>query len=257
MNVTQNPENGRGCGSRTEGSPYLCCGKAENELLIEHFIVDPPHLWHRDFQRGYYIAPRNPKDKNSPNDIIIFVGRQFYPSPWSFIEEVRNFGASRKIPKNFPFDKLTAGQSRMVFVHSKVIPDNFEFRLFRDVPLNQCAFVRSFGWDITIPGYHPIDNTICTFGHRDLSFMLHGKKDIVYPPMEHFEKYPFQVNMPSFSWEGLQPIQIQNANISEKKWRPAIFLALSLTHIEYCQQADRESSEAANEAGFEIVTLDY
>lgn len=253
MNVTQNPENGRGCGSRTEGSPYLCCGKAENELPIEHFIVDPPHLWHRDFQRGYYIAPRNSKKKDGINDIIIFVGRQFYPSPWSFIEEVRNFGASRKIPRNFPFDKLTARKSRMVFVHSKVVPDDFEFQLFRDVPLNQCAFVRSDDWDITVPGYHPTIGTVCTFGHRDLSYILHDKKDVTVPGEEY--GYSFQVNMPSFSWEGLQPMTESKDNIL--KWKPAIFLALPLTHIEYCGKSDRESSEAAQQAGFETVTLDY
>lgn len=259
MNVTQNPENGRGCGSRTEGSPYLCCGKSSDGLSVEYFIVDPPHLWHRDFQRGYYIAPKYLKDENSPNDIIIFVGRQFYPSPWAFVEEVRNFGASRKIPKNFPFDKLTPGQSRMIFVHSKVIPDNFTLHLNREIPLDdRCSFVDSDRWDLVIPGYHPsVDfiDTICTFAHRDLSFFLHDKKK--YPLVTEERKYPFQIDMLSFSWQGIQPIGVEVIPTIPYVWKPAIFLALPLTHIEYCGQSDRESSETANQAGFETITLDY
>lgn len=256
---TKNAPNGRGCGSRSEEAPYACCGLSPFGRPIEEFVIDPAIPWPGDFQRGVKILPRNPKDPDSINDMVIFVGKKFYPSPWGFVEEVRRFGASRKLPANLPFEKLTPDESRMVFVHSKVIPD-FDYEVNRDRPYYGCScFFDENGdfnanlWKEARPGWHEPTFDPCTHSLKDLTFLVHG--DISPDPSGGNVTYT--VNMPSFDYEAKYPTVPKTYIPTKGKWQVGIFMALPLTHIEYCRKADEKSKENAESAGFDTVVLDY
>lgn len=148
MYTTVNPSNGRGCSFRSELSAYCCCGIGPGGMPIEHYLVDPCIPWPGKFQRGVKILPRHRDNPNSINDLVIFVGvgRENYPAVWDYVEETRLFGASRKMPPTLPWEKLTPGQSRMVFVHRLAIP-RFTFTLNRDeIPLPDCKLKNAPGW---------------------------------------------------------------------------------------------------------------
>lgn len=179
MFTTTEPPDGRGCGERDGGVPYACCGFSEDGTPIEFYVVDPAIPWPGEFQRGVKILPRNPQDVDSINDLVIFISKNDYPSPWDFVEETRRFGASRKLSHNLPFDKLMPGKSRMVFIHSRAIPS-------------------------------------------------------------YQAKYP-----------------VSNYMTTKEDWGVGIFMALPLTHIEYCRQIDEGSQAKAEAAGFKTVVMEY
>lgn len=254
MYTTIQPPSGRGCGDRDEEMPYACCGVSKDGMPIEHFIVDPAIPWPGKFQRGIKILPRDPNDPNSIKDLVVFVGEKFYQSAWDFVEETRLFGASRKMSPTLPFDQLTPGQSRMVFVHSKAIPD-FEYELNRgDKPLYGCKHLQHWADNKDLYNDEPpeqhLNKSLCTHGLKDLAFLVHG--DIEPSPIDP-EFY--LVNMPSFSYDAKYPIK--PASYTPTEWQIGIFLALPLTHFEFCRKPHQVAQEKARQAGFETVTLEY
>ena len=52
--------------------------------------------------------------KNGITHLVLGVGKTYYPFPSDFLEEARRMGVSKKVPRNFPFDELTPGKSRML-----------------------------------------------------------------------------------------------------------------------------------------------
>lgn len=254
MNTTINPPGGRGCGSRSEGMPYVCCGLSPFGKPVEFFVVDSAIPWPGKFQRGTKILPRNPKDPNSINDLVIFVGEKFYQSAWDFVEEVRRFGASRKVSPTLPFEKLTPGQSRMVFVHSKAIPE-FEYKLNREPrPLYGCKFFQRWVDNkdayLDEPPEKHLEDTLCTHGLKDLAFFAHGDIE-PHPTQPHL----YQVNNPSFSYDAIYPTQPEC--YGPTKWQVGIFLALPLMHVEFCRKVNKQAKERAEKAGFETATLEH
>lgn len=252
MNTTIHAPGGRGCGERSEGMPYVCCGLSPFGKPIESFVVDPAIPWPGKFQRGTKILPRNSKDPNSINDLVIFVGEQFYQSAWDFVEEVRRFGASRKVSPTLPFEKLSPGKSRMVFVHSKAIP-NFIFTLQSEAPLPDCKLKNAPGWaEGDYAGMHPFveTETPCTFALRDLTSII---KYVIPTGTD----YGFRVEMPSFCYEGQYLGYPHDHSEVTINWRIGVFLALPLTHIEYKKRPHKEADARAKKAGFDTVVMEH
>jgi hypothetical protein len=105
----------RGCGQRKAGGVYACCGLSEHGLPIEHFLIDPVQALAVQCFRAPIVIP-DPEDADLKH-MAIWVGAEYYPSPWDYIEETRRLGASRRIPGDFDFSVLTPGRSRMILVH--------------------------------------------------------------------------------------------------------------------------------------------
>ncbi len=256
MLTTTPPPNGRGCGDRDEESPYVCCGLDKDGTPIEEFIIDPAIPWPGKFQRGVKILPRNPQDPTGLQDLVIFVGKQHYPSAWSFIEETRRFGASRKVPPNLPFEKLTPGQSRMIFVHSRAIPA-FDYELNRPAePLAGCSQYEQWKQSPdTYNGEPPEkhrEETPCTYGLRDLSIYLHADTE----PLEDDPEY-YAVIMPSFIYEVKYPLLPPYRTTTKwLDWQVGVFLALPLGHIEFVKKPHRQAQERAEKAGFTTVVME-
>lgn len=115
----------RGCGKRKPGGFYLECGMGPNGLPLEHFLVDPPQPLPENLGNDIVNKPKLWQDPATKiNHALIWVGAQHYPYVGDFIEEVRKFGASRRIPSTFPFAEL-GPHSRMIFVHPKARNKNW------------------------------------------------------------------------------------------------------------------------------------
>lgn len=255
MFITQRPPDGRGCGDRDEGKTYACCGAAEAGMPIEDFVIDPAIPWPGKFQRGVKILPRDPEEPEGLQDLAVFVGRKYYPSPWDYVEETRLFGASRKLSPSLPFGKLTPGESRMVFVHSLVIPD-FEYELEREErPLHGCKHFQKWvdkGIFSQEPPERHLNESLCTFALRDLTYLVHG--DIA--PNELVPHY-YDVIMPSFSYSAKYPRVPAAYMPTRGKWKTGIFLALPLTHFEFCRTANEETKDKIEQAGFRTEVLEW
>ena len=236
MNLTINCR--RGCGdSRDKKGVYLCHGPSSSGKPIEDFILDPVKVWPDKWQRGFKIMPAG-----DINHIVIFVGKEYYPSLWSFVEEVKRFGVSRKVPPTFPFEQLTPGKSKMYFCHA-FGEAAFDFECNRELPLLGCK-------------YQNQDQTVCTYSQRDLSYYIHP--DCQPGQSEEDQPIPFTVNMPSFSFDGVIPSIEENVDPKQKKyWNPGLFLALILTHVETPHKSNLEAKNRANKAGYEVVVTDY
>lgn len=286
--TTVNPPNGRGCGDRKKGGVYACIGVGAGGSPIEMFVVDPCRPWpDNSFRRGAKLMPRNPADPQGVKDLIVYVGEKFYRSPWTFVEEARHFGISRRMPQNLPFEQLTPGVSRMIFMHAKAIPQ-FEYQVNRNKPYKPwCSWSMSQAaqdgtWPPVDWGTHPDDQyTRCTFALRDLAWLVEEPDSLMTTaeettllapeeregeeiavtrtvPVTDFEGKPaFKVVYPSFEYIGTYPKLPDVAQgRPELDWQAGIFLAVPLTHFETKGEAG-DWKEKANRAGYEVAELDW
>lgn len=120
--TTQRPRNiitgRRGCGTRIVGGVYLETRVTERGLPVAHYLFDPPLVEGEIGEPSWFHPHRSPFTfvRDNVTHLVVWVGEQFYPSVWDFIEEVRAIGSSRRVPRTFDFSQLTV-QSRMFFVH--------------------------------------------------------------------------------------------------------------------------------------------
>lgn len=111
----------RGCGLRKPGGLYVCSGLSPYGSPIENFIVDPP----LPYNSGPFRAPIV-FEKEGRKHIMMWVGAEYYPYCSDFIEEVRKYGASKRVPNNFPIEELERG-SMLFLVHPKAMVADFEY----------------------------------------------------------------------------------------------------------------------------------
>jgi hypothetical protein len=269
---------GRGCGSRSSGACYLACGLSLSGNSIEHFVIDPVRRWpqemsRKDHNRGFQLLP---VPGQNYHHVVIFVGESFYASPWTFLEECRHFGASRKVPPTFPFDKIQPGKSQMYFVHPKAYADpikhGFCLNHSEHQPLPDCKF---FADDLSLwekkdnftAGWHPTvrkekgisQETACTFAHKDLACIFHKEEDVSFGESTE-EGFQFTIQAPSFSYTGEVPIDPNILKLSEtydkSAFLPGIFLRLPISHFESKDYAG-SWAEKAQKAGFSVEVLEY
>lgn len=116
----------RGCGEREPGGVYLECGLSDHGLPLEAFLVDPPlpvpdgldlinkpQLWQRTTSSG---EPTLDEWEQPIYDVLLWIGAEYYPYCPDFIEEVRRFGASRRLNPNLDLSMLSRS-SRMILAH--------------------------------------------------------------------------------------------------------------------------------------------
>ena len=252
MNVTGNAPNGRGCGTRQKGAGYLACGLSDGGLPIELFIVDPVIPYPGEWVRGMKIIPRRGSD-DDVNDVGIFVGRSFYKTPWAFFVETSLFGASRRFAPDFPFDVLTPGKSRMLFIHRLADPQ-FTYNLDSYTSATDACQVQHGLGELNVQGWH-VDGTPCAHGLADLAYYVERCDDL---GLTADGTGAFKVRYASFDWVGTVPgIPLLQNGPTLKDWGTAIFFALPLTHIEFCESENVDSANKARAAGYEVATLEY
>jgi hypothetical protein len=117
------PAISRGCGTRVAGGVYIECQLAPDGLPIEYFFCDPPTPVPKNLRIPY--RGMGTIVINGVTHLVDHVGSQSYPNVADFIEEARRFGISRRIPKNFPFEKLSP-ESKILLVHDRAYIKNIQ-----------------------------------------------------------------------------------------------------------------------------------
>jgi hypothetical protein len=109
----------RGCGRRLAGAIYAELGVAPTGRPVEDFLIDPPVKIDLDVavQGVTWI------ERDGVWHMADWVGSKYYPNIADFVEEVRRFGLSRRIPSSSDFSRITP-ESRLLMVHSRAIIHN-------------------------------------------------------------------------------------------------------------------------------------
>lgn len=237
MNLTGNCV--RGCGTRSKGGVYLCVGLSKNGRPIEEFLIDPLFAW--DFHRGFKIVLDPSKEFNN---VLIFVGQEpgkgkGYKHFWQFVEESRNYGISRKVTPEFPFEQLTPGKSKMIFCHMKTIP-LFNYDVDEKYPDKWCR--------IPTVNYHNqlIKHDGCVYEGRDLSMLCFPDAEVVGSE--------FEVKLDSYSYKGIVPTIPEEEEIT---FAPGFFMVVTLSHVEFPFEENQKAKERANKAGYETVVTEW
>ncbi|MDZ7355782.1 MAG: hypothetical protein ONB55_21895 [candidate division KSB1 bacterium] len=114
----------RGCGTRKKGGVYWEVGLSPGGLPLEYFLIDPPTPLPEEYEEMSRQGVTTHITPDGVTHVLDWVGEQYYPNVCDFVEEVRRFGLSRRIPKNFDFTLIT-DKSRILLIHHKAIIDNW------------------------------------------------------------------------------------------------------------------------------------
>lgn len=219
----------RGCGSRVKGGVYMECGTSPTGQPLERFIVDPPRAIDPE-ALGVSPVGVTLHEIRGVTHVFDWIGMTHYHNVADFIEETRRFGASRRLPKNLDFSRLTA-QSRMILIHARGYLDNFGQYLMTEpegargcpsakhdpkTTSEMCA--RQWWQDVEPVGPHGADVT----GPMDADYRAITRK------------------MPSFSYDAFQPpMGVKGIR------RPAIFLSLPINRLVVIKSDDGSHADTA------------
>ncbi len=119
----------RGCGEREPGGVYAESGLSPRGRPLEEFLFDPPlpipvgldlinkpQLWQRTLATG---EPALDEEGLPIYDLLIWVGAEHYKYCPDYLEEVRHWGASRRLNPNLDL-LLLSRSSRMILAHPHV-----------------------------------------------------------------------------------------------------------------------------------------
>jgi len=106
----------RGCGRRVQGGVYAETSTSKNGKPVEAFLLCPPVVID---PAAMGITPVGVKiiQQAGVNNVWDWIGSVHYPNVTDFIEEVRRFGLSRRLPKTLDFAKLDV-QTGLYLLHS-------------------------------------------------------------------------------------------------------------------------------------------
>ena len=222
----------RGCGDRVQDGLYACVETSPFGRPIEYFLIDPPVLW-----KGAcpLRSPMLVKDKRGIYHVIIGIGRKFYPFASDFIEEARWLGVSKRFPRDFDPSPLTPGESKLILMHPRGIPD-FSFKLKKyecpkkiDEPHNCIGAL----WDLS---------SVKSFRKVHEVTEVDGRAKITTPSVTYTVDYPLEAP----EWE-------------MQRYLPALILQFPKWHFEYVSKRKvipKQIKKRIVEAGFEIEVVE-
>lgn len=208
----------RGCGEREEGGIYLCCGLSKDGKPIEDFIIDPVIPWNSEPFRSPQLIFSYPDsgERKGFYDVLVYVGSKYYPYISDFVEECREYGGSRRIPENFPINKLTPFKSRMIFVHKRAIP-KFDYIVREHKCPKMTAHEPCIGdlWDLS--GAESSKN--------------HKIEEI---KGDRYEIDKLEITTPSVTYTVKKPLATLGDNYDY-----GLFMALPVTHVDYVNKESK------------------
>lgn len=206
----------RGCGSRKQNGLYMCTGLSSEGKPIEEFVLDPA----RPFQgNDPFRAPLLVEREDKPADVIVWIGESYYPYVPDYIEEVRHMGLSRRIPRNYPIEKLSPG-SRMILIHAKAIP-RFEYEVI-------WAYCNMTPWLLKACHCPGVEHE-CTFNLWALALLDSCKGHKVTDKT---------IQTPSVTY----PVPVDAIDVDShdaRQYAKGAFAAFPITHLEYVNKEQR------------------
>lgn len=127
----------RGCGRRTKGGAYMECGVGYYGSPVESFLVDPPISISKQ-ELGLSDVGVKLIERDGAWHVLDIIGREYYPNIADYVEEVRRYGASRRLPTTLEFSKLT-NESTMILAHQRAWiakPEPYYLEWFKVTPRN-------------------------------------------------------------------------------------------------------------------------
>lgn len=109
----------RGCGNRVAGGIYFECSLSPYGVPLERFLYCPPLA----VPAAWMLSPV--AIRLIDGNVVDWIGSTHYTNVLDYIEEVRTFGLSGRLPKNFPFHELTRA-SRFLPVHARALIENWQ-----------------------------------------------------------------------------------------------------------------------------------
>lgn len=179
----------RGCGKkRVAGGTYIEVERSEDGLPIECFLVDEPMpLWAVESGRGikYFVNSDDGPIEIKPRGVNLvkvkgvthvfdWIGKQFYPYVWDYIEETRRYGLSRRF--ELPDYSMITSESRLILVHPRAWIENT-----RDYRAAILAEDRTwFCPKMAIPDKYRADepHDIASGSHHCLGYGLHDFEEL-------------------------------------------------------------------------------
>jgi hypothetical protein len=123
----------RGCGYRQPGGAYFAVPLGPGGRPVEEFLIDPPIVI--DAARlGAAAVGVTLIEREGVSDVLDTVGREYYPTVASFVEETRRLGVSRRAPRTIDFGRISE-PSRLLLAHLQAdIANAAEFPCDRPCP---------------------------------------------------------------------------------------------------------------------------
>jgi len=221
----------RGCGLRQPGAVYAVTALSAHGVPLEYFIVDPPQPVDC---AGLGLTDRGVRILNTGATTVVadVVGTNYYPYATDFLEEVRRFGASRRLSPKLDFSQL-GPFSRLWLIHRRAYLNNFQVL----VPRVQ----------VICPKYvHPPEPEVCC-----INLLYH-----VFDPQDVALKSDARPSrrMPAFEY----PVWTRPAGYTPD-YVPALFLNLPISRLEVVRAADgshRSALARARTSSLEVVEVD-
>ena len=156
----------RGCGDREPGGVYAESGLSPWGRPLEEFLIDPPlpvpagldlvnktQLWQRTLTSG---EPALDAEQLPIYDLLIWVGAEHYKYCPDYLEELRRYGASRRLNPNLDLS-LLSGSSRMILAHPHALNSVWQTQrppqtCKKEVPGHDTALTASDEEDTGVPG---------------------------------------------------------------------------------------------------------
>ncbi|MBU2177735.1 MAG: hypothetical protein KJ556_21795 [Gammaproteobacteria bacterium] len=224
MNLTI-PPTARGCGKRRQGGLYACVGLAAGGRPISEFMIDPPILWTQGAFRGTRIEPR----EDGVVDLVQWVGEAFYPFVPDFVEEGSRFGFSRLLSPSIDLTRVVPYQSRILFIHSRAYVNGSYTLQERNSAYPPHPDLRA----LCAHGIHKVNShSPCVFATWELSALTTMLRHRVEADGDLT-----RITIPSAQYSVQTPIS------AKVDYRPALFLALPLTHFEVIGKGLTEQQE--------------
>lgn len=224
----------RGCGKRVTGGIYAEVGLSPYGRPLEDFLIDPPLVADVD-ALGISAIGVTLVERAGVTHIADLVGSDSYPNVADFVEEIRRFGLSRRLPQTLDFSLLGPG-SRIVLLHSRAHIDNFDAYY---ETINELSCPR--------PGpegapYHLIGGDECCAGlwwqdvegGVDVDLLDFGRPREVVRRMPSFTYNAYR--RPRWLDPPFEPV--------EPKYRPAFFMSLPISNLAVIRAADGSHVEA-------------
>lgn len=211
----------RGCGKRKPDGLYVCCGNPHGlaGLPIDAFLVDPPIPWDGQAFRSPIITEIAGK-----SCVLMWVGAQFYPYVPDFVEEARVWGISKRVPRNFEFEKLPPGRTYLALIHPRAIAEH------------NCALPPN-------PLCKKSQPHNCLYDTWTISIAdsVAGKHDVVINGNEAVISIPCGVKY----YVSVPDVDLSNISVT---YKPGIFGVFPLTHLEYVHPQKIIASDIADRA---------
>lgn len=224
----------RGCGRRVKGAAYLSTPLSGGGLPLENFLIDPPQCIDPDELGVTPVGVKLLEDPSRPGifHVLDWVGSEHYPNVADFVEELKRFGLSRRIPKTFPFAKLSK-DSKILLIHSRAYIGDYKSYKNGDKPCPKC--LKGHG--------DPLQEMCARLWWSDLE----GTEDADGGKVVR--------QMPSFEYTGYAcPVYVVPQHA------PAIFCSLPIAQIDVIRDGENFTHESAMEkvekCGLPVVLQD-